>query len=137
MHSDSSAFASTVLRITAEQTHTNVLTHVHADTNGRDIKCTDCNRSFCGDACYESHKTNKVCDRFKICGDCTRGYNTVKSKKHDCDATFCIECSEEKPLNHNCFMPQMEIKRDTKVLNIFGDLETNERICWRVCLEER
>ncbi len=85
--------------------------------SGDEIKCSDCNRSFFGQNCFEEHKRNRssgkadiVCRKVGKCLSCERTI-TIDLKDHICGYSKCTNCDEYCDMNiHKCYMTRLKCK---------------------------
>lgn len=87
------------------------------------IECNICNRRFNGTQCFLNHRigddsVKSVCEIFKGCFKCDRLYKTTSGGKHVCDSHFCKLCMQTRPLEHQCFIPQYQTKRDYDTVEV-------------------
>ncbi|KAK3107046.1 hypothetical protein FSP39_005868 [Pinctada imbricata] len=102
------------------------------------IECGDCNRICKSLSCYEAHKkkgfnvkskkeTPSTCDSVYKCLQCNVVAKDceIPRKEHSCDFTFCKNCKEQVPRDHECF--QLSTKPHAVSSNyIFFDFECNQ-----------
>ena len=89
------------------------------------IKCSECNRTFMNETCFENHtkigsnarnkdrKNTKrsICTIVKVCNDCNKIYDLSRNK-HECGKKYCNHCKSRHGLNDLCMM--QPIKNLTK-----------------------
>lgn len=65
------------------------------------IECESCNRIFVSARCYHIHIRSNLCDRMKLCKNCSTSY-TVEKKDHICGESYCKTCKTIMPVRHEC-----------------------------------
>jgi hypothetical protein len=107
------------------------------------IHCSDCNRKFESQACFDHHKLEggvggqkkreKICGKLFVCRDCNRlvsTYNRNADNLHQCGEYMCQYCHVYAlPDEHQCYMQPLRITEKKKKENlearfIFFDFET-------------
>ena len=113
------------------------------------IYCSDCNRSFKNQQCYQNHKmtpkqskvtikaktkksTPSICQRIWRCTVC----GTTVKKRHRCGQRYCRNCQRYRPENHLCYMNPIEEENnyiafdeeDEELLAILGLQDTGSRL---------
>lgn len=78
--------------------------------------CNKCNRTFYGIHCFSKHISSHVCEKFKVCSKCFTPYFVVlknnSRRTHVCGVKYCMMCRCDRPVQHNCFIPPIEIRDD-------------------------
>ena len=79
--------------------------------------CNQCNRSFYGPDCFESHKqgtekTKSVCKRLKKCNTCCKVLK--RYLEHKCFTAKCGNCGQRKDIQHGCFIQPYKTKKNTE-----------------------
>lgn len=87
------------------------------------INCSECNRYFRNENCFDMHKKNSICEKIKRCISCLK---THTNRFHVCGEIFCKTCNNHVSSPHLCFMSPLGPRRDEKLLFIFYDLETTQ-----------
>ena len=96
------------------------------------VTCSDCNRQFFGEACYNEHKRNRatngkldvVCNLVQKCLLCKRAVTNLKI--HVCGFSNCGNCDEYcDQTTHKCFMSRKPSKGGVCTL----DCATTGRKC--------
>ena len=93
--------------------------------SGDAIQCSDCNRSFFGQICFDEHKRDRsseksdiVCQKVAKCLNCERTI-TTGLKAHVCGNSKCTNCQEYCDMStHECYMTLKQCKGG----NCTGDL---------------
>ncbi|XP_055353765.1 uncharacterized protein LOC129599526 [Paramacrobiotus metropolitanus] len=97
------------------------------------ILCTDCNREFNNNKCYDLHKKARkngrpYCTELFICPNCGVFVSLLnrKFKKHECGEMFCHPCQEwVDQATHKCYLKPLEPRVHGSSSNyIFFDYET-------------
>lgn len=95
------------------------------------VQCSDCKRSFRGQACYENHKrpqslgNSTVCEQITRCESCNKVVKT--GRQHFCGEMYCKICNLHVPTEHLCHIQPDTGKPKTKdILFMFYDLETQQ-----------
>lgn len=94
------------------------------------IKCSDCNRSFRGQFCFDRHKIVKygdesVCENLQICPECCKFLNYLHRQgiAHECHEKICTICkSITTDDQHQCF-----IQKPQAVLLVYRKLFMREK----------
>ena len=81
------------------------------------IQCSDCNRSFFGQICFDEHKRDRsseksdiVCQKVAKCLNCERTI-TTGLKAHVCGYSKCSNCQEYCDMGtHECYMTSKKCK---------------------------
>lgn len=93
--------------------------------NKTNIVCTECNRGFRNDKCFENHE-NSLCKNVKKCFECLKTYR-ISNKAHVCEEHFCITCKNYVSKEHYCYIqPNTASPKLEKILYVFYDLETQQ-----------
>lgn len=92
------------------------------------LRCDDCNREFVNAECFDHHIKTYVCLKVRICVKCLVTYSYDKKKPHACGIKYCRICRTDKPVRHECFIPNVPPKKHkfNKELFIFFDLECTQ-----------
>ena len=77
------------------------------------LLCKDCNRKFRGPDCFAAHQRS-VCGAWKKCLECCKVYKFNKKKKHQCGEYTCLNCKENVPRNHQCYIQPITEKKEEK-----------------------
>lgn len=101
------------------------------------ILCTECNRSFKGEFCFQRHKTlylnennewTNICNNYSICHKCSKFINKGKqmNKAHVCSDKYCQTCCKQVPANHLCYIQKFIKSAPKRFTLIFFDLESRQ-----------
>ena len=72
------------------------------------VTCSQCNRQFNGQNCYDQHIINKLCGNRIKCKDCDDEYST--RYPHRCFTSYCFKCNEHyDSYPHNCYVKPIPI----------------------------
>ncbi|KAF2894175.1 hypothetical protein ILUMI_11998 [Ignelater luminosus] len=89
----------------------------------QEIKCSNCNREFRNEKCFENHKKT-LCKIVKKCKDCFKTYKE-RDKPHVCGEFYCKVCQDFKQ-DHLCYMRVAKKPKLKNTLFVFFDLETRQ-----------
>lgn len=92
------------------------------------VNCSECNRIFLNQQCFNNHLENKVCLNIRHCTDCTKTFSYSEKRPHVCGSAYCFLCKEYRSVRHECyipFTPPKSTKFNTE-LYVFFDLECSQ-----------
>lgn len=83
----------------------------YASSNKRPLHCQDCGRDFYGPNCFDDHKVPKgakkqsLCQSFKKCLQCCKGYKVNPKRPHKCYHEICRHCKQYVNIyEHRCYI---------------------------------
>ena len=114
-----------------------------ASTNEPQINCSDCNRTFTSQHCFDHHRLGPVpgaharrrpiCESLFRCKDClctVSMQRRPKNNPHHCNETFCKTCRRHVDYNsHQCFiqpkpMKATDLEKHASTKYLYFDFET-------------
>lgn len=73
-----------------------------------DLKCPECNFSYCYEGCKANHKHNSKSNW--ICPKCNGMYKLNRKEDHVCDEKYCLTCSEYyTSSDHICYIKKLNL----------------------------
>jgi hypothetical protein len=98
------------------------------------IKCTDCNRSFKSQQCFDHHKNNgvkrarskSICDTVKRCKVCNELIKFGEGRQHECGMRQCHTCKEPVDSTHLCYIQLTKKPKDNNSIMIIYDFESTQ-----------
>jgi hypothetical protein len=104
------------------------------DNGGGRSTCTDCQQIFPNQECFQRHKKNKVCQRFRRCPNCGVTWDFQRALKgacqmHQCDHRFCQVCKTYHTKERGCFIePVNRRKSNDKSNNTANNNNNNNNV---------
>lgn len=95
------------------------------------IPCTDCNRTFKGDFCFQRHKrldteNESTCTRYRICKECFKFINIQPERSHICSDKFCNICRRIVAADHECFIQPYNKNTPQRFCILIFDIESRQ-----------
>lgn len=89
------------------------------------INCSNCNRWFRNNQCFNNHKKENICETVKRCEKCLKIVKT--NREHVCGEIFCKICKKFVPNDHLCYMGTVKpYKENGSTLFVFYGLECRQ-----------
>lgn len=89
-----------------------------------EMKCDGCLKTFYNAECYRRHIEKRVCDKFKLCGECGITYST--RKEHICYAKRCNKCKGYHRITGKCYVQEHKPRQKEHYRIITYDFETTQ-----------
>lgn len=102
-----------------------------------EVYCSDCDRFFYGQNCFEAHKQRKkdkrgkealpsICRQVKQCPECCKELKPSKKKKHVCYEYHCRNCNETVLGDHQCYIQPIVEKEKKSGLRMVEENKDEE-----------
>lgn len=93
--------------------------------------CTDCNKQFNNQNCFDHHKNSGFCRKSIKCLDCGVIWDVKNNKRngregHICHATYCGNCHVYHNPKKGCFIESLDPKQPKPYRLIAFDVETKQ-----------
>jgi len=80
------------------------------------LHCEDCNGFLYGPTCKQTHKTHKICEKYKHCPHCSTEYQA--GKKHKCFFAQCPSCKQIVNIQeHRCYIQPIVDEPETEEMD--------------------
>lgn len=88
------------------------------------LPCSQCNRAFPNQTCFDNHVAFNVCARFKKCAKCNK---RLDREDHKCSYSICPGCKQYTSRKHQreqCFVSRVPLQPPSEKY-LFADIECN------------